>query len=195
MGMDFKKIKDYINNIVITSDLLEIGSDRGEGSTQVLSDIAVVNQKILHSVDVSNEIIQNNINQYNGMPVKFYNTTGENFLDQHSNLKFSVVLLDNFDWNWGPGEKLPDNMLFQIKQYKDQFNLEMTNINSQQAHLIQALKLTNMLAEQCIVVCDDTFIDKTHHSYEGKCGAAVPYLLTLGFTAHVENVGIVLVRK
>jgi hypothetical protein len=70
----------------------------------------------------------------------------------------------------------------------------MTNTNSQIAHLMQAIKLTNMLAEQCVIACDDTFLN-SNQTYDGKCGAAVPYLLTLGFTPYIKDVGVILVRK
>lgn len=194
MGMNFELIHKYSDKINITDDLLEIGSDRGEGSTGVLASIAVSNNKILHSVDMNAKIISRNSNKYKEQPVIFYNTKGEDFLDQHSHLKFSIVLLDNFDWNWAPLEATEDYILEQMKEYETIYNLTMTNINSQQAHLVQALKLTNMLAKQCVVVCDDTFINR-QGTYDGKCGAAIPYLLTLGFVAHkVHDVGFILVR-
>lgn len=195
MAMDFQLINQYVNEIIITDDLLEIGTDRHEGSTNVLANIAARNNKTLYSVDMDTAMINCNIEKYQELPVKFHNLKGEEFLEQNPSLKFSVVLLDNFDWNWEPNRPLYHNTLTQFEEYRDIYNLEMTNINSQQAHLIQALKLTNMLSEQCVVACDDTFINDHTQTYDGKCGAAIPYLLTLGFVAYPENAGFVLVRK
>jgi len=192
--MNFNLIKQYAAEISITNDLLEIGSDRGEGSTLVLSDIAFANQKILHSVDMSAEIISANSEKYHGKSIKFYSIKGEDFLDKYTDLKFSIVLLDNFDWNWWGEEHPPDFLKDQRDTYRSKFQLEMTNTNSQIAHLMQAIKLTNMLAKQCVIVCDDTFLT-SNLTYDGKSGAAVPYLLTLGFTPHITNAGVILVRK
>jgi hypothetical protein len=194
MGMDFNLVRQYASEIVITNDLLEIGSDRGEGSTAVLSDIAFANQKILHSVDISAEVIHGNSEKYQGKSVKFYNNKGEDFLDKYTDLKFSIVLLDNFDWNWWGEENPPSFLKDQRDAYMSKFQLDMTNTNSQIAHLMQAIKLTNMLAKQCIIVCDDTFLN-SNQTYDGKCGAAVPYLLTLGFKPHITDVGVILIRK
>ena len=192
--MDFNLIKQYAAEIIITNDLLEIGSDRGDGSTAVLSDIASTNQQILHSVDMSAEVIHENSRKYQSKSVNFYNIKGEDFLDKHTNLKFSIVLLDNFDWNWWIGSDPPNFLKSQQDAYTYKFQLEMTNINSQIAHLIQAIKLTNMLAKQCVIVCDDTFLNR-NQTYDGKSGAAVPYLLTLGFTPHIVDNSVILIRK
>jgi hypothetical protein len=194
MGMDFPKIYDYINQIVITDDLLEIGADRGEGSTAVLGKIACNNDKILHSVDMDQQIISENVRKYVADPIMFYNLMGEDFLDQNSHLKFSVVLLDNFDWNWTPLETavwIGD----QISNYKNNYNLEMNNLNSQKTHLMQCIKLTNMLADQCIIICDDTWFLHEHGIYLGKCGAAIPYLMSLGFSLSHERNGVILIRN
>jgi hypothetical protein len=194
MGMDFNVIKQYASEISITNDLLEIGSDRGEGSTAVLSEIAFKNQKILHSVDIDAEVMRVNSEKFQGKPINFYNIKGEDFLDKYTDLKFSIVLLDNFDWDWWGQENAPGFLKKQKDLYRFKFQLDMTNINSQLAHLVQAIKLTNMLAKQCVIACDDTFVN-SNQTYDGKGGAAVPYLLTLGFTPQRTPGGIVLVRK
>jgi hypothetical protein len=194
MGMDFTKINNYVNQIVITDDILEIGSDGGEGSTAILGKIAYDANKILHSVDMNASIISDNMQRYVADPIKFYNLKGEEFLDQNSHLKFSVVLLDNFDWNWNPLET-PDWIENQISNYKNNYNLEMSNLNSQKAHLVQSIKLANMLADQCVIVCDDTWFLYEQGIYCGKCGAAIPYLMTLEFSLHHEPNGVILIRN
>ena len=180
MAMQFEEIYNHIDKIDIVHDILEIGSDRTDGSTPVLAKIARDTNKILYSVDMDPKNISINTEKYKDDPVKFYNLKGEDFLDQNKDLKFSIVLLDNFDWNWDP-YNMPDWMEYLISSYKEDFNLEMNNVNSQQAHLLQCLKLTDMFAEQCMVICDDTWWEDKKGIYLGKCGAAIPYLLSLGF--------------
>lgn len=195
MGMDFKLVTHYLDQIEVTDDLLEIGTDRNEGSTSVLSKIAREHNKTLYSVDIDKDLISRNIEKYQSNSIKFFNLPGEDFLNQYPNLKFSLVLLDNFDWCWesinGP---ISTSTKKQQESYLEKYGVEMTNHNSQMAHLKQAIGLTNMLADQCIVVCDDTFINR-NYTYDGKCGAAVPYLITLGFEPNIENSGVVLVRS
>jgi hypothetical protein len=196
MGMDFKKIEKYVIDMSIDHDILEIGSGRGlENSTDTLSIIAARNNKTLYSVDVEKNLIDKNRIRYADHPVEFFNATGEDFLDQHSaNLRFSVVLLDNFDWDWWVDQETPDFAIEQQHTYKTDYNVEMNNVNSQTAHLLQAIKLTDMLAEQCVIVCDDSFWIHERQTYSGKCGAAIPYLMSLGFIPHLEEAGVILVR-
>lgn len=194
MGMDFREVEKYLDKIEITADLLEIGI--GDSSTGLFSNIAASHQKTLHSVDINTQNVEYIERTYKSGPVKFYNLKGEDFLDQHTDLKFSIVLLDNFDWDFvfdDTSSPYYEMIKDQQIRYKESFQLEMTNINSQIAHLTQAIKLTNMISEQCIVICDDTFLTG-NQTYDGKCGAAVPYLMTLGFTPYIESNGIVMVR-
>jgi hypothetical protein len=51
-----------------------------------------------------------------------------------------------------------------------------------------------MLAKQCVVICDDSFWLKDYQTYSGKGGAAIPYLMSLGFIPHLEDAGVILVR-
>jgi hypothetical protein len=194
MGMDFTQIKKYTQFIKITDDLLEIGSDGGEGSTKILAELSLENKKTLYSVDFNEDTINKNVEIYNDLPVSFHIKKGEDFLDENKNLKFSVVLLDNFDWNYWLNETTPDFVVEQINYYNSIQNIEMNNINSQIAHLTQAIKLTKMLSEECIVICDDTSMNDDH-TYSGKCGAAVIYLISIGFIVFQENSGLVCLRN
>ncbi len=194
MGMDFTLIKKYAQSIKITDDLLEIGSDRGEGSTKILAELSLENKKTLYSVDFNEDVINKNVEIYKDLPVSFHVKKGEDFLDENKNLKFSVVLLDNFDWNYWLNETTPDFVVEQINYYNSIQNIEMNNINSQIAHLTQAIKLTKMLSEECIVICDDTSINNDH-TYSGKCGAAIIYLISIGFIVFQENSGLVCLRN
>jgi hypothetical protein len=129
------------------------------------------------------------------LPVEFFYQTGEDFLDANKDLKFSIVLLDNFDWDWKP-ENTEAHIVEQQHRYLEQFNLIMNNHQSQSTHLNQALKLTNMLTAEAMIVCDDTYWANEYGTYTGKCGAVIPYLEILGFRVVLnKDHGVVLIRK
>jgi len=197
MGMKFQTLFDYVDRIDITENILEIGSDRGEGSTTILGHIAHVAGKKLYSVDMDPAIIDRNQKKYTKLPIEFVCQKGEDFLDQNSNLKFSVVLLDNFDWDWNSNKPHDDIMQGQVSRYKNEFDLDLTNINSQKVHLLQAIKLKDMFSENAMVVCDDTWVTPDN-TYTGKCGSAIPYLMLLGFELAEHNnigAGVILIRN
>lgn len=201
MGLNFKKvIPEYVKKIDVTGDFLEIGSERGDNSTPFFGSLAKEYNKKLYSVDVDKEIIDRCRREYfieMKLPIHFAQNTGERFLELHNHLKFSVVLLDNFDWTWRPNVEKPDKVTVeQTEKYKNTYGTELNNLNSQTAHLIQAIKLTNMLTDSAIIICDDTYLEINTNVYVGKCGAAIPYLLSLGFKiVYSENFGVILMRK
>jgi hypothetical protein len=199
MAMDFSIILDYIHEIELTGNILEIGADRGDGSTFIFASIAAHTGCQLYSVDIDQIVIERNHDRFAKMPFKlpvsFYTQPGEDFLKEHNDLKFSIVLLDNFDWQWNP-RKPEDFIQAQVEHYKSEFNVEMSNLNSQITHLRQAVLLTNMLTEQAVILCDDTYWDNEHATYTGKCGAVIPYLMTIGFVPMLErDHGVILLRK
>ena len=199
MSMKFTETLQFIKEIAIEGDLLEIGSDRGDGSTYVFATLAKNLDRKLFSVDVDKDIIDHNREEFGqlpfSLPVEFFNQTGEDFLDANKDLKFSIVLLDNFDWDWNP-HNTEAHIVAQQTRYREQFNLEMSNHQSQATHLKQALKLTNMLTDEAMIVCDDTYWANEYGTYTGKCGAVIPYLEILGFAVVLnKDHGVVLIRK
>jgi 2-polyprenyl-3-methyl-5-hydroxy-6-metoxy-1,4-benzoquinol methylase len=199
MAMDFSIVLDYIHEIEVVGDILEIGADRGDGSTFIFASIAAHMGRQLYSVDIDKDIIERNHTRFERMPFKlpvgFYTQAGEEFLAEHKDLKFSVVLLDNFDWQWNPSQP-EDFIQAQVDRYKSEFAIDMSNLNSQITHLKQAILLEHMLTDQAVVLCDDTYWDEQHATYTGKCGAAIPFLMTLGFVPMLErDHGVILLRK
>ena len=75
-----------------------------------------------------------------------------------------------------------DWTLDQIKEYRDKYNVEMTNVYSQAAHVHQAVLIETKTADNSIICIDDTWFHSTWDTYQGKGGAAVPYLLAKGYT-------------
>jgi len=199
MSMKFTEALQFIKDFEIEGDLLEIGSDRGDGSTYIFATLAKNLDRKLFSVDVDNDVIDHNREEFGklpfSLPVEFFNQTGEDFLDENKDLKFSIVLLDNFDWDWNPHN--PEaHIVAQQTRYREQFNLVMNNHQSQFTHLRQAIRLTDMLTDEAMIICDDTYWAQEYGTYTGKCGAVIPYLEILGFSVVLnKDHGIVLVRK
>lgn len=198
MAEKFIHVLKFLREIKIDGDFLEIGSNRGDGSTFIFASIANGLGKQLYSVDIDPDIIERNRIEYENLPfrlpVNFCLSSGEAFLEQNQNLRFSVVLLDNFDWQWNP-DNPEDFIKDQVERYRTQFNLEMNNVNSQMVHLSQAIAVEPLLTEQAIIVCDDTYWSPQHGVYVGKCGAAVPYLLQKNFRiAEVRGTVVILIR-
>jgi len=198
MGMQFARIYEFLPNLQLDGDFLEIGTECGENSTFIFASLAKIYNKTLYTVDID-EIKINSIQSKIKalpfeLPVKFNVSSGENFLDNNADLKISIAVLDNFDWTWNP-ESIDQGMLDQIVSYKNRFNIEMNNLNSQVVHLMQAIKLAHMLTNDAIVVCDDTFWIGNHGMYFGKCSSAIPFLISQGFTPINDNAGVFMVRK
>jgi hypothetical protein len=204
MGMNFTLIKQYIEQLTLEGDILEIGSNRGEGSTTILGQVALHNNRVLYSVDMDSMLIDGNKNFNNSaseiLPIQFYNMKGEDFLKQNKHLKFSVVLLDNFDWDSCAG--LPNTSQDWMKIIMDQkamylrlIDTDMTNLNSQMTHLEQAMLCIELLTDNSVIICDDTY-RRVDGTYDGKCGAAVPYLMLHGFEViHSDGLGTILSRR
>ncbi len=199
MGMNFYHLYPFLNEIEIEGDILEIGSLRGDGSTYVLGHIAKEYGKTLYSVDASQSVIDNAKKEFSNLPfklpVEFFHQQGEYFIDDHPDLRFSIVLLDNFDWRWSSDESEAERYNKQSQFYKDVLNVEMNNLNSQVVHLHQMVKLVPLLTKNSIVICDDTFWAKDFGSYSGKGGAVVPYLMSLGFSHYARDCGVICLKR
>ena len=124
---------------------------------------------------------------------------GEQFLANLTPQPISLVYLDNFDWDyWVGGEE--ESFVPAVKQhYRDYMGTEMTNINSQKAHLAQAMLLMPIMADNSIIVCDDTWYHPNEGVFIGKCSAVIPYLMLHGFEllhnqGYRQNSGAILGR-
>lgn len=87
--------------------------------------------------------------------------------------KICYAYLDNFDYNYNPDDP-PWWVQQQIKQYAS-YGIEMTNENSEQAHLKQTQLIVSHAADRCIIHIDDTF--QKGDQWVGKGATAVPWLI------------------
>ena len=190
MGDKLYTAIDYYQHLIKTDSIIvEIGSERGEGSSSYFINIADKNKTHFYTVDiVENKIAETEF-------VHKYQMSGEQFSTQilpFIGKKISILYLDNFDWMWDP------NL---ITDYQDQIDLykskgyEMNNLNSSLTHLKQLIAIEPYLDEECVVICDDTYWLTNPGSYVGKCSAVVMYLLAKGWrVSHRSAVALCMLR-
>jgi hypothetical protein len=179
MGQIYKNIHKYVPRLgKIEGSLVEIGASRpgDDQSTQYLYDLS----KQLGIDFVTCDINFQRVRDLNDQVIPAICDKGEDFLSVYEP-KISIVYLDNFDWNWHP-MATEDWTLDQIKEYRDKYDVEMTNVYSQAAHVHQAVLVEAKTADNSIICIDDTWFHSTWDTYQGKGGAAVPYLLAKGYT-------------
>ena len=193
MGTYYRNIEKFIDTID-NGSWVEIGVDRGEGSTKYFADLCQARGVEFYGVDVDADQIgraTRNLMVDEVLPdhVKLVQAKGEDFLrDLDPSVKISLAYLDNFDWDYwlgGPEEAFVAG----VKQkYRDLMRIEMTNLSSQQTHLLQAILLMNRMTNNSIIVCDDTWYHPHEGVYIGKCSAAIPFLMLQGYR-HLHNDG------
>ena len=179
MGQIYKNIHKYVPRLgKIEGSLVEIGASRpgDDQSTQYLHDLS----KQLGIDFVTCDINFQRVRDLNDQGIPAVCDKGEDFLAVYEP-KISIAYLDNFDWNWHP-MATEDWTLDQIKEYRDKYNVEMTNVYSQAAHVHQAVLVEAKTADNSIICIDDTWFHSIWDTYQGKGGAAVPYLLAKGYT-------------
>jgi len=200
MGTYYRQVEQYIDRIDHGA-WIEIGVDRGEGSTKFFADLAKTKATKFYGVDAD----ENQINRAQsvlasqgqmvlGANGQFYlaggnlpehielvHSFGETFLENLMPQPVSLVYLDNFDWDYWVGGEEEAFVPIQKQHYRDYMKTEMTNINSQKAHLAQAMLLMPMMCDNSIIVCDDTWYHPKEGVFIGKCSAVIPYLLLNGF--------------
>ena len=185
MGQIFRGAEKYLDQIDPDRIgwFVEIGTSRNgdDGSTRVIAEWAARFQKELYTVDIDaynihfvSDLQIPNLKTYLGPGETFFKT-----FPKHLG-PVSFLYLDNFDWDWHPDNPEPF-VIEQQARYK-QLGLEMTNVNSQRAHLEQMMAAMPAMAEQSVVVLDDTWYNRWWGHYSGKGGAVVPYLLANGYT-------------
>ena len=188
MAKFYREAEKYLDQID-PGAWVEIGVDRGEGSTSWLCNMAEKQGSNFYAVDIDPDQInriKTNLWDTDQLPahVNTAVSAGETFLENfssHYNEPVSLVYLDNFDWNYWVGLEEPW-VLDIMAKYRDKFDTEMTNLNSQISHLRQAMALIPLFAPKSLVICDDTWLVPKQGIFSGKCSAAIPLLMGVGFS-------------
>lgn len=163
------------NNIV-----LEIGSERGEGSSVWLYEWAKQRNIEFYSVDVEHGQREREHPEINWVVASSGSDWCKNTLPG-LNKKIKVLYLDNFDWIWEP-ENIPSWIQGQIDSYALR-GVTMNNQNCQEEHRLQLEYCLPYLDEQSVVIMDDTYYNEKNQ-LTGKCATAIPLLLQNGFKMH-----------
>lgn len=170
---------------------VEIGSERGEGSTLALAGQAQRWGTVLHSVDIDDTCSRTTTHPCLICHVQKGSTWARDY-EKNVGKSISFLYLDNFDWIWNPAS-IPDWISDQIEHYRTQHQQTMNNRICQQEHLSQMLFLTSWLKQECMIAMDDTYLQNS--VWTGKCGAVCVYLEALGFeTVHTSDGGTIMVR-
>jgi hypothetical protein len=209
MGTYYKNVEPWIEKID-SGVWVEIGVNRGEGSTQWFSDKAKTHNSEFHGVDMDPEQIQkakqnlssktatidtagNIVMQYGDLPdhINLATDRGEDFLlkfhQQNPDKKVSLAYLDNFDWDYWLGRQ------------EEAFVAGVKQNYSQLTHLLQAIRLIPMMSENSVIICDDTWGMAEEGIFSGKCSAAIPFLMLQGYQllhheGYRQNSGAILGR-
>ena len=176
---------------------VEIGSERGEGSTAFIRDWCKRFNIEFHTVDVLDHAKKHfeTLQQTDGIAFHVVNTGHEWCRDRLPvlNKPISILYLDNFDWID------PVNLQYQwlhdqIAAYAER-GVVMNNENCQEEHRLQAVYCLPHMAESSIVIIDDTWQDyNSPTGWNGKCGTAIPVFLQAGYTAIYGSFGVLLGR-
>lgn len=191
MGQVFKYAEDYIEDMQPGSVFVEIGSDRWEGSTEYLANLAEKLFTRLHTVDISAEA-QNRVRH---PAIDWHVEVGSTWCQNYQGRKIGCVYLDNFDYDWDINQV--NSMIQEQKAaYLRDYGMTMNNQACQVEHMKQIVALTPHLATRCVVMFDDTY--RYNDCWIGKCGPAVIYLLAQGFEivrSEEREHGVILVRR
>lgn len=184
MGQCFKQIESLINNF--DGEILEIGTERYEGSSVYFSTLAKKNNKQFITVDIDSDS-GNILKETNVGEHIFYNMSGSTFVIDvlpTLNIKIKVLYLDNYDWNWNINEETSD-IQDQKRRYQTEFGLEMNNLESQTEHLRQMINILPYMLESSVICLDDTY--RFNDVFIGKSGAVVPYLIINNYQIVAED--------
>ena len=172
-----------------TDIILEIGSDQNEGSTEFFNGLSVNWEIPFYTVDVVIEP-QRRLTHLDHIiwQVETGSVWTKNILPT-LNKQIKVLYLDNYDWsNPGPNaDTIRTSYAFR--------NVDWSNLGSQIEHLHQMVNCMPYMADQSLIICDDTPLVDHSGTYTGKCGAVIPYLLCNGYRiVYTGNNGVILAR-
>lgn len=173
-----------------TDMILEIGSDQDEGSTAFFNALSGNQEVPFYTVDVV-DVGQNKFKHLENI-IWQISESGSHWTKSvlpTLNKKIKVLYLDNYDWcNPGPFAE-------EITARYATRNVIWSNIGSQVEHIAQMVNCLPYMAEQSVIVCDDTPLVEHSGIYIGKCGAVVPLLLAHNYKIlYSGNNGVILGR-
>ena len=155
--------------------VLEIGAMRENRSTPFLATYCKAEGVEFISVDLDDVMAKgaDHIEGCTGVHAR-----GEEFLSDFTR-RIGFVYLDNLDWQYeNPGDAAMNTFKGQREFYAAR-GVEMSNLRSQGAHVDQAVHLDRLMPTGVIVI-DDTW-QRPNGCFDGKGGAAIPFLISRGW--------------
>jgi len=180
-------LEEKFKDLTFTNEdiVLEIGSERGDGSSVFLHNWALERNLKFISIDVANIA-----GLYNPALIDFRVVdSGSNWCKNvlpALNKKIKVLYLDNFDIIWPSSyiDNKPDSYTQQLIDAYATRGVVLNNDNCKLEHKLQTQYCLPHMGEQSIVIYDDTFrnfYDRPDINWEGKGGTAVPLLINADY--------------
>jgi hypothetical protein len=174
----FDSVKDQLDSNLL---FVEIGSERGGGSTYYLNSLSKQTGNNFITVDIDPVYLNSSVTSAT--------MSGEEWVEQHlpllKNPKIGLIFLDNFDWINRPTEvrngTAGPEIYSAIEEYRKK-QLKLNNINSAISHLKQVKGMLPYMHDKCVIMFSDTWFNYTLDTFEGKGAGAVYLLMTEGFT-------------
>jgi hypothetical protein len=190
-GQPYKEL----TNILFEGCVLEIGGERGEGSTRFLCALAEDRNRSFISIDIDPLITKASQDIVSGCDFALcVNDSGERYLENWPHEPIGIAYLDNFDCTAKKVESgelpLPSHIIKQRQRYSE-LGLEMNNENCEEAHLKQSQGIHKNKSNLSFIVFDDTYPEA---GYSGKGCKAVPWLLGRGWKMHSNGLVWVILK-
>jgi len=185
-------ILNHIHNVEydpITDIVVEIGSENGEGSSVWLYNWAKQLNMEFYSIDVEHRLREKTYPEINWVVASSGSDWCKDVLPS-LNKKIKVLYLDNFDYMY---EDTHPEFLYiykeQVKSYANR-GIIMNNQNSMEEHRLQTKYCLPYMAEQSVILMDDTYYNPQLQSQDpselknwyGKCATALPLMIEAGFS-------------
>lgn len=196
MGQLYREVGQYVTGSHPNHIVLEIGSDRFEGSSYYFADLAHQHGMRFVTVDLDADALTRARRTTPPLwlsDCEFVQAEARQWTERFGTRmqKIHVLYLDNFDWNWSTNRH--SDMIAQQRQWYAGHGIDMKNIQCQTSHIAQMINLLPHMTDQCVVCVDDTY--EYNGVYIGKGGAVVPYLLSQGFgMLQARDYGVILGR-
>ena len=195
MGKLYQQVGRHLSGTFSGEVIVEIGSDRWEGSSAYFADLANTHDMRFITVDLdpgAGVRLRKTIAYEHVQLVEFVQAEGTAWSKQYLGPAIKALYLDNFDWDWSTNRQ--SEMIEQQREWYSSQGITMSNLNSQTSHITQMVNLLPHMSAQCVVCVDDTY--EYNGVFIGKGGAVVPYLLGQGFDlVEASDYGVILGRR
>ena len=186
------KHSDLMTSFPAGKFFLEIGSDRGEGSTKALAELANKLQLIFITVDMNPDIQKKALKIVQEVNPKFSAECykGEDFINFFKKDDIAILYLDAYD-TMPPGLDLPQD----IKDPYIKSDGKWNNEAAWEMHLKASMRADKRLIPGGLICFDDEWRKEGVWAKRSKGYTAIPWLLEQGYDELLYVDGCILLRK